>query len=123
VSVPVLLDDLKARLDEFGSVAFLVTTNDDQSSHVVSAVVEIDGDALVVPVGRTTRANASRRPTVSVLWPPDPGGAFSLIVDGTATTSADDGPLHVIPKGAILHRMAGRTDEGPTCLPVSQPAV
>ena len=122
MSVPVLLDDLKARLDEYGPVAFLVTTNDDQSSHVVSAVVESDDGALVVPVGRTTRANARQRPTVTLLWPPGPAGTFSLIVDATATVTTDDGPLRVIPNGAILHRMAGRADDGPTCLPISDPA-
>lgn len=121
MSVPVLVGDLKARVDEFGPTAFLVTTNEDLTAHVVSAVVELDDDALLVPAGRTTRANARRAPAVTLLWPAGPDGAYSLIVDATALSGTDDQPIRVIPNAAILHRMAGRGDEGPICLPITDP--
>jgi hypothetical protein len=120
MSQPVELGALVDCIDEYGPTAFLVTVNDDGTAHVVSVTVAVDGDHLVASVGNRTRANAHVRPTVTLVWPPRPNPAYSLIVDaehvpggGNADTS-----IAVEPHSAVLHRVAGASGEGPTCLPV-----
>ncbi len=125
MSVAVDLEGLDERIAEFGPAAFLVTVGDDGRPHVVSVAVERDGDRLATRAGRRTRANLAARPTLTLLWPATPGGAYSLLVDGEvdgAGVSDDDPTIAVAPTHAVLHRVADATGEGPTCLPVSDPA-
>ncbi len=119
MSVPVTLTELTGHIEARGAAAFLVTTNEDRSSHVVSALVEVQGDHLLVPAGRTTRRNAERVPAVTLLWAAAPDDEYSLLVDGEVTAIHDDevASVVVVPRSAILHRMAGRGD-GPTCVAV-----
>ena len=56
------------------------------------------------------RANATVRPQVTLVFPSPEPGAFSLIVDGTATVH-DDG-VTVSPSSAVLHRPAIPIDGG-----------
>ena len=52
--------------------------------HVVSVTVGWDGDEqqhLVVGAGRHTAANVGDHPTVTLLWPAPPDGAYGLIVE------------------------------------------
>jgi hypothetical protein len=118
VSVAVELADLRDRVAEHGPVAFLVTVGDDGSPHAVSTRVEMPDDAVVAACGRTTAANAGRRPDVTLLWPARPGADYCLIVDGTATVDADAGRLTLQPVRAVLHRMADAGDGGPSCVTV-----
>ena len=60
--------------------------------------------------GPGTRANATVRPQVTLVFPSPEPGAFSLIVDGTATVH-DDG-VTVSPSLAVLHRPAIPIDGG-----------
>src|SRR5262245_51787906 len=113
MSVAVDLEGLTERIAEFGPAAFLVTIGDD-GPHVVSVAVTQDGDRLAVPAGRRSRANAAARPAVTLLWPATPGGAYSLLVDGAASTDDDDGPVAITPTSAVLHRVADATGSGPT---------
>lgn len=113
------LEELHRRIDEFGPQAFVITTNDDRTAHVVSVVIEREDDQLVAGAGRRTAANIERVASITLLWPPRPGGEYSLIVDGTASVIAGDDPvLAISPTGAVLHKMAGATGDGPGCLPV-----
>jgi hypothetical protein len=123
VSVAVELDALRARVDEFGAHAYLVTVGEDRLPHVVSVVVTCgegeEADRLLMRGGRRTGANLAASPAATLLWPPAPGGAYSLIVDGTGEVSpTDEGAVAVRPSAAILHRVAGAPGEGPSCLPV-----
>jgi hypothetical protein len=120
VSVAVDIVALGERLAEYGGRAYLLTVTDEQVPHVVSVQVALDGDHLVTSVGRRTGANLAARPQATFLWPP-PGrdGDYSLIVDGTATAPVGEGPLRVAPTAAVLHRVAGATTDGPTCVPVT----
>lgn len=121
MSVAVDLEGLTERIAEFGGAAFLVTTGDD-GPHVTSVTVAQDGDRLVTQAGRRSRANLAARPAVTLLWPAAPGGAYSLLVDGTATAGRDDeGAVAIVPASAVLHRVADATGTGPTCLPVNAP--
>lgn len=121
MSVAVDLAGLTERIAEFGPAAFLVTVGDD-GPHVVSVWVATGETALEMTAGRGTRANVAARPTVTLVWPAPPGGAYSLLVDGTARVlPGDDGTVTVEPAKGVLHRVADAAGSGPTCLPVSEP--
>jgi hypothetical protein len=107
VSIAVGLEELRTRVDEFTTDAYVLTVGDDGRAHSVAVSVRWEGDDLVVSAGGTTRRNATARPLVSLLWPPANRGAFSLIVDATATRVDDDAEVVVLePTRAVLHRPA-----------------
>ena len=120
VSVTVALDALRARVEEFGSIAFLLTVGESARPHVVSVGVEWDADRLVAGAGRTTSANVGRRPTVSLLWAAPEAGEYALIVDGAAAIETRDETAVVViePSRAVLHRVASATGQGPSCVTV-----
>jgi len=120
MSVPVELEALRARLDEYGPVAFLVTVNEQGSAHVVSVEVHTDGDHLVVPTGRTTRRNLEHNPHLTLLWPLGHDPAYSMIVDASVASLRDD-EATIRPRSAVLHRVADATGGGPMCVPVTPP--
>jgi hypothetical protein len=105
VSIAVELDELRARIEELSSDAYLLTVGDDGRAHSVAVPVRWDGDELVVSAGRSSVANARARSLVALLWPPNERGQFSLIVDAVATR-ADDGEVQLRPTRAVLHRPA-----------------
>ena len=120
MSVPVELDTVRDRIAEYGAVAYLVTVGDDGRAHVVSVEVRVDGDRLVVPTGRTSRRNLEANPALTLLWPPGPDPTYSMLVDATATSFSDEPTEATLePHSAVLHRVAGATGDGPTCLPVT----
>lgn len=116
MSVPVAVEALRAETGRHGLVAYLCTVSDRATPHVVSVELTWDGDALVASAGRSTCANATARPTVTLLWPPGPAPGYSLVVDATA--AVDGGVVRLAPTSAVLHRLAGATVDGPTCRPV-----
>jgi hypothetical protein len=118
VSVPVELSDLAERIEEFGSVAYLVTVGADATPHAVSVAVGWQGERLSVGAGRRTADNAGRHPTVTLLWPAAPGGPYSLIVDGTAQLAAAGDTLEIVPVRAVLHRVALADAGLPSCVTV-----
>jgi hypothetical protein len=118
VSIPVALDALRARLDEFGEGAYLFTVGEDRRPHVVSVRVACDADGLTMHAGRRTAANLEALPDFTLLWPSMNGGDYSLIVDAVVTTPPDaDGAFAARPTSAVLHRLATASGSGPTCLP------
>jgi len=124
VSVPVGSAELREQVGRYGSVAYLVTVSSETGRpHVVSGVVRWGGVALVSGAGTRTAANVGTGADISLVWAPPPGDAYSLIVDGPAEiVDGEDGPLvSVRPTGAVLHRLAGTTSDGPGCIPVSTP--
>lgn len=117
MSIAVGLDELRTRIDEFDTDAYLLTVSDDGRAHSVAVVVQWDGDEIVISSGGTTRRNASARPLVALLWPPAERGNFSLIVDATAVRVDDDAEVVVLePTRAVLHRPA--PGGGSDCAPV-----
>lgn len=120
MSVPVELSALVSRLADFGDRAFLVTVNEDETPHVVTVVVRIDGDHLVMGAGKRTRQNGTDRSTVTLLWAPIGDGEYSLIVDGTYAGATTGGDVAITPTSAILHRVAGVAGDGPNCIPVTE---
>jgi hypothetical protein len=121
MSLPVELAALRDRLAEYGDSAFLVTVNEDATPHVVSVVVAYENDQLVLSAGRTSRRNAAHNSTLTLVWPPRPDPAYSMIVDGTSADAGDEaGPMTIEPRSAVLHRVAGAPGDGPTCLPLDE---
>jgi hypothetical protein len=116
MSIPVELDELRAKIADFTTEPFLLTVSDDLRAHSVAVAVRWDGDELVVAVGRTSLANAEARPLVALLWPAPAPGEFSLIVDAE-TTRAVPAEISCRPTRAVLHRPAP-SGTGSDCQPV-----
>ncbi len=112
MSIPVPLEGLRAAVEARGRSAYVLTVSDDGHPHAVHGPVRWEGDLLAADVGRRSAANASARPSVSLLYPVRADGDYSLIVDGTAAVASDgDGQrLFVTPTRAVLHRPAPAPD-------------
>ena len=83
MSVKVDLEQLAAKVDEYG-FAYLVTVASDGHAHVLSVWPEATADGLVVDgVGRHSQDNAADRADVTLVWPPAAPDGYSLLVDGT----------------------------------------
>ena len=120
VSRPVEIDEVARHLAEFGDRALLVSVGDDQRPHVVTVVIEAVDVRLATRVGGRTSANVSARPGVTLTWPAPPGGEYVLLVDGTAELAGDPadggGAVTIRAEHAILHRLAGLAEPGPSCV-------
>jgi hypothetical protein len=103
VSIPVGLEELDGVLDAY-PWGYLVTVGDDGRAHTLAVPTDWRDDALQLTIGRSTRANAAARPGVTMMFPPDDGFGFSLIVDGTLTVDGDTAVF--TPSHAVLHRPA-----------------
>ena len=126
MSVAVALDELRAVLAALERAPYLVTVTDDGRPHAVAVPWSWRDDDLEVPAGTRTLANATARPDVTLLWPANDPGGYTLIVDGTAVhtegTGTGDNLLRVRPTRAVRHRPAtGPTDTacGADCVPLT----
>lgn len=115
MSVPLALDELTRRVEEFGSHPFLVTTGADGRAHVVSVTVEFDGKRFALRAGRTSSANLGVTDSVTLLWAGS-GGPYALIVDGAGRFDAATGIVTVAPTLAVLHRRADAPEDLPSCV-------
>jgi len=120
MSVKVELGELASKLAGY-DVAYLVTVSDDARAHVLSVWPDATDAGIVVDgVGRHTQANATAHPDVTLVFPPNEQGGYTLLVDGTA--SVDDTTVTIAPTKAILHRPAAGPDgrrAGSDCVDVS----
>lgn len=115
----VALNDVAAQLALYGEVATLVTVTPDGAPHIGTVRVHVGPGGLEFGVGSTTRANIHANPSVSLSWLRDDED-YQLIVDGVAIVVDEPGPdgLHpaeVAIRTGILHRVAGRATDGPSC--------
>jgi hypothetical protein len=96
--------------------AYLVTVDDDYRVHTVTVEPELREQVMDVGlIGGRTRRNVESRSAVTLLWPPNEPGGYSLIVDGTgevADSDDDTAALRVVPTRALLHRNADPTTPG-----------
>lgn len=124
MSVPVELEGLADQIGQRTMAPYLLTSDGDGRPHATAVNLRWEGATLVGPCGRTSGRNVAERPVVSVLWPPNQPGDYSLIVDADAVAGGDEGSLQVrlTPTHAILHRPAEvpdpTTDCAHDCLPV-----
>jgi hypothetical protein len=116
-------EQVRAGIEQYGALATLVTTGDDGRPHVVTSLVDIDGERLVVGVGCRSRANVELRPVATLVWHPGPDDEYLLIVDADVDTidePDDRGVCRVVLSvaGGIQHRIAGLAPGASTCRPV-----
>ena len=108
MSIGIPVDRLRAEQAKFHTAPYCLTVDDEGRPHGVAVTVTWRDDRLVVPAGNRTLANARERPLVSVLWPPNDVGGYSLIVDATVTaahgTGEGDNEITLEPTRAVLHR-------------------
>ncbi|WP_436794079.1 hypothetical protein [Actinospongicola halichondriae] len=117
MSIPVQLVGLADAIAARTMAPYLLTSDDDGRPHATAIVLRWEAGTLVGPCGRSTGRNGAARPAVSVLWPPDTSGDYSLIVDADMTVSGDDETrlAHLTPTHAILHRPAAVPDPATDC--------
>lgn len=112
MTVPVGLDQVRSEAAKYGDRPYLLTVSDDGHPHAVSVRVRFEEGEITMPGGNRSRANASTRPDVTLLWPTAEDGGFSLIVDGLATVQGEH--ISIRPSAAILHRTLAVADDGVT---------
>ncbi|HEV2311206.1 MAG TPA: hypothetical protein VGU73_11850 [Acidimicrobiia bacterium] len=125
MSIGVALDELRATLDGLARAPYLVTVSDDARPHVVAVPWRWRDDLLEVPAGNRSVANAAMRRDVTLLWPPNDAGGYTLIVDAevvqTEGTGSGDNLIRVRATRAVLHRPATvptGTACGADCVPL-----
>ena len=114
MSMPVTAGEVAARLEEYGTSAFLVTVGDDGSPKVVHLALVWEGNSgggsfRCTPGGGTLRNLAESGPVTLVFPPAEPGG-HSMLIDGTGRVMDDESGtadlLEVSFRGGVLHRPA-----------------
>ena len=121
MSVTVSLERLRHEIDQRVTAPYLLTVDNEGRPHCVAVDITWRDDLLLVPIGNRSLANARARSLVSVLWPPNDVGDFSLIVDATVTaangTGTGDNLVTLQPTRAVLHRPSqqGIDPEAPGC--------
>jgi len=111
--------DLRPHMESYGPRATVVTVGPDRAPHVGTSLVELDGDRVVIRVGKGAAGNLASNPDLCLTWPPPPGDDYQLIVDGTAIEVEPDGATFVVivePRSGIRHRVADAPGTGPSCL-------
>src|SRR4051812_44037427 len=110
--------DLREQLGIYGALATVVTVSAEQTPHVGTSLVELDGNRLVVRVGPSAARNLGVHPDLCLTWPPPDGDHYQLIVDATAVEVRPDGatfPVVTTPHTGIRHRVAD-APAGPSCI-------
>lgn len=104
MSIAVPLEELAERVSERGP-GYLLTTAAGSRPHVMHLQFTIDGAELRTTIGRSARRNIGDQAAVTLLWPPDEDGGYSLIVDATAEVEGEAGVV-ITASTAVLHRPA-----------------
>ncbi len=117
MSIPVELEGLADAIGQRTMGPYLLTSDDDGRPHATAIALRWDGSHLLGPCGRSSGRNAAARPAVSLLWPPDAAGEYSLIVDADMTVDGEDDTrlARLAPTHAILHRPAEVPDPDTDC--------
>ena len=107
MSVKVTVIDLADRLDEYGSVAFVVTVGADNFPKVVHVPVVWDGEVLRCTPGGGTLVNLAEDGPVTLVFPAFEPGGYSMFLDGRGAPEPGDEAVAVIKlTGGVLHRPA-----------------
>ena len=112
MSIVVPLEQLSDTIDEFGPLAFLLSTGKDGGPRAVSVEVTVVEGQIRAPIGNRTAANIVAQPLVCLLWPTVGKDRLSLIVDGQGQVlsgvGADRGGDTVLirPTSAVRHQSA-----------------
>ena len=101
------LERLHLEIKSAATEPYLLTVTGNDRPHCSYAAVEWDRDRIRVPAPSGWDVSVARgHLRVTLLWPPEKPGGYSLIVDGTAVTiTVNRVPcLEVTPTRAVLHR-------------------
>ncbi len=116
------LGRLRAEIRSRAADPYLLTVTSGCRPHcgTVTVTWEAADESLAVwPVPRTwAGSEAAGHCQVTLLWPPDGPGGYSLIVDGTGASrlAGDDPALVVTISRAVLHRRGSApADSGSSC--------
>jgi hypothetical protein len=125
MSIPVDLSELKSVTTANACAPYFLTVGDDGRPHSVEIRWSWNEDELELSVGNRTLANARARTSVSLVWPPDELGGYSLIVDAEVThaegSGTGDNVVRARPTRAVLHRPAAGVSDtgcGADCSPI-----
>lgn len=102
------IERLRTEARRFANLPYLVTVTDTGRPHCAISVVdwETHGDELRAPAPSGWAASeAHGHRHVTLLWPPEAPGGYSLIVDGVASSLGKGATrIAVTPTRAVLHR-------------------
>lgn len=107
MSIPVDLADLATTLTDY-PWGYFITVGEQHVAHSLAVPTDYRDGVFHLQAGRGSRANATARPQVSMVFPGADGTAYSLVIDGTATAVGDG--VQFAPSHAVLHRPALRND-------------
>lgn len=108
MSIVVDLGRLAETLTQFDH-AYLLTVSDAGLVKVNAVDPVVTEGAVAVPSTHLqARLNIDHSPAVTLVWPPRERHGYTLIIDGTASYTADT--IVVAPATAILHRPADHAD-------------
>jgi hypothetical protein len=113
--------DLKRLQEEMarrGPEAYLLTVDGNGRPRSVPSTVRWEGAVLVATAGDHSVGNAEERPLVSLLWPAEGPGGYSLMVDADAgpdDLTAEAGTVRARPTRGVLHRSGEPAEPGGTC--------
>ena len=106
MSIPVTIEQLPARLDDYVNDCFLITVGSDGTPKVVHVPVAMEGREIRCTPGGGTLRNLATGGPVTLIFPPPGVGAHSMLVDGTGSVVAADEPTEIAISfdSGILHR-------------------
>jgi hypothetical protein len=109
-------DRLRHEIDAVATQPYLLTVTPDRRPHCSCSAVEWNDGRLLTPApGGWDQSDRREDEPVTLLWPPESPGGYSLIVDGTASPVVAEGRnmLAVTLTRGVLHRPARATDPAP----------
>ena len=104
MSISVQLNELGSQMERYGMSAYLLTVNENITTHIANQTFSIVNSKLECPLSRSAERNVALHPKVSILWPAYEIDGYSMIVDGYCSRSKD--LLIIEPISAVLHRPA-----------------
>jgi hypothetical protein len=104
MSISVQLDELGSQMERYGMSAYLLTVNENITTHIANQTFSIVNSKLECPLSRSAERNVALHPKVSILWPAYEIDGYSMIVDGYCSRSQN--LLIIEPVSAVLHRPA-----------------
>ena len=104
MSISVPLNELGSQMEKYGMSAYLLTVNENITTHIANQTFSIVNSKLECPLSRSAERNITMHPKVSILWPAYEIDGYSMIIDGYCSRSQDS--LIIEPISAVLHRPA-----------------
>ena len=102
MSISVQVNELGSQMEKYGMSAYLLTVNENSTTHIANQTFSIVNSKLECPLSRSAERNVRLHPKVSILWPAYEVDGYSMIVDGYCSRSQD--LLIIEPISAVLHR-------------------